>query len=114
MNVIAEPRGHAAAAYRHRRTPRQGEAAVFAEASRRLRAGSEDVPLGRVRAVADNRRLWVMVLDLVSETENQLPLALRGQIASLAHAVLRECDAGEPDVDFLIEMNEQIAAGLWS
>lgn len=114
MNVIAEPRGHAAAAYRQRRTPRHGEAEVFAEANRRLRAGSGDGPLGRVRAVADNRRLWVMVLDLVSETENQLPPALRGQIASLAHAVVRECDAAEPDVGFLVETNEQMAAGLWS
>jgi flagellar biosynthesis regulator FlaF len=112
MNQIADPRAHGAAAYRQRRTPRQGEAAVFAEASRRLRAGGSGME--RTRALADNRRLWVMVLDLVSEPANELPLTLRGQIASLAHAVLRECDAAEPDVGFVLEMNEQIAGGLWS
>ena len=112
MNQIAQPRAQAAAAYRQNRTPKQAEAAVFAEANRRLRAARE--PLERLRAVADDRRLWVMVLDLVSEPANQLPVALRGQIASVAHAVLRECDAGEPDLAFLIETNEEIAAGLWS
>ena len=112
MNQIADPRAHAAAAYRQRRTPKQGEAAVFAEANRRLRDATSN--LDRIRALADNRRLWTVVLDLVSEAENGLPVALRGQIASLAHAVLRECDAGEPDVEFLVDTNEQIGAGLWS
>ena len=112
MNQIAEPRAQIAAAYRQTRTPRQAEAAVFAEANRRLRAA--EGPLDRLRAVADTRRLWVMVLDLVSEPANALPPALRGQIASVAHAVLRECDAEAPDCLFLIETNEQIGAGLWS
>jgi flagellar biosynthesis regulator FlaF len=112
MNQIASPRAQAAAVYRQTRTPKQAEAAVFAEANRRLRAA--EVPLDRLRAVADTRRLWVMVLDLVSEPANQLPAALRGQIASVAHAVLRECDAGGADVEFLLEVNEQVAAGLWS
>lgn len=113
MNQISQPRAQAAAAYRQTRTPKQAEAAVFAEANRRLRAAGE-APLDRVRAVADNRRLWTVVLDMVLEPENRLPPALRGQIASVAHAVLRECDGAEPDLAFMIETNEQIAGGLWS
>lgn len=112
MNQIAHPRAHANAAYRQRRTPKQAEAAVFAEANHRLRAAEAGLP--RVRALADNRRLWTMVLDMVSDPANELPLALRGQIASLANRVVRECDAEAPDLAFLVEVNEQIGAGLWA
>jgi flagellar biosynthesis regulator FlaF len=86
------------------------EAAVFAEANRRLRAAAS--PPDRLRALADTRRLWVMVLDLVSEPATALPLPLRGQIASVAHAMLRECDAEAPDLDFLLDINEQIGGAL--
>lgn len=112
MSQIAPPRAQAAAAYRQARTPRQAEAAVFAEANRRLRGAAS--PLERTRAVADTRRLWVMVLDLVSEPANALPPPLRAQLASLAHAMVRECDGDAPDLEFLIETNEQVGAGLWS
>lgn len=112
MDQMAPPRAQAAAAYRQTRTPRQAEAAVFAEANRRLRAAAS--PPDRLRALADTRRLWVMVLDRVSEPANALPLPLRGQIASVAHAMLRECDAEAPDLDFLLDINEQIGGALWS
>lgn len=101
-----------AAAYRRRQTPRQGEAAVFAEANRRLRAAQDDQNV--VRALADNRRLWNAVLDLVSDPGNELAIALRAQIASVAHAVLRECDAPAPDIAFLTETNTDFAEALWN
>lgn len=99
-------------AYRRRQTPRQGEAAVFAEANRRLRAAQTDQDL--VRALADNRRLWNAVLDLVSDPGNELAIAMRAQIASVAHAVLRECGAPAPDVAFLTETNTDFAEALWN
>ena len=66
------------------------------------------------RALADNRRLWDAVQSAVLDPTNALPAPLRAQIASLARAMLRECDAESPDLAFIAETNEQMAAGLWS
>jgi flagellar biosynthesis regulator FlaF len=103
------------AAYRQSRTPKQLEAEVFAAATQSLRraAESQDV-MDRTRATADNWRLWDAVLSSVLDPSNALPVPLRAQIASLARAVLRECEAEAPDLAFIAETNEQIAAGLWS
>jgi flagellar biosynthesis regulator FlaF len=102
-------------AYRQSRTPKQLEAEVFARATQALRHAetSGDV-MDRTRAVADNWRLWDAVLSAVLDPSNALPVALRAQIASLARAVLRECEAEAPDLAFIAETNEQISAGLWS
>ncbi|WP_135466430.1 flagellar biosynthesis regulator FlaF [Crenalkalicoccus roseus] len=102
-----------AAAYRRRLTPKQMEAEVFARATRAIRAAEGGGPLDRARAIADNRRLWDAVHDLVVDPTNALPAPLRAQIASVARAVVRECDAKEPDLGFVAEINESFAAGLW-
>ncbi|MBX9748940.1 MAG: flagellar biosynthesis regulator FlaF [Roseococcus sp.] len=105
----------AAAAYRQRRTPRQMEAEVFVRANRSIReALSGHDATAIARAKADNRRLWDVVLSLVMDPANQLPAPLRSQVASLAHAVLRECDNDPPDLQFISEMNDAVAGGLWS
>ncbi|MBY0337936.1 MAG: flagellar biosynthesis regulator FlaF [Acetobacteraceae bacterium] len=111
---LDETRQHANAAYRQRRTSKQAEAAVFAEANCRLRMAADAGGQAALRALADNRRLWAAILGAVTEPTNALPVPLRAQLASLAHAVLRETDAPEPDINFLIETNEAIAAGLWA
>lgn len=49
----------------------------------------------------------------MSDPANALPQQLRGGLAQLAQAVLRECEAAEPDLAFIAEINEQTAAGLW-
>ncbi|MCK8784664.1 flagellar biosynthesis regulator FlaF [Roseomonas sp. NAR14] len=105
-----------AAAYRRRLTPKQMEAEVFTRANRYIRlALAEDAhPLDRARGLADSRRLWDAVLNLVQDPDNALPAALRASLASVAHAVLRECDAPEPDLRFIATINDNIAAGLWS
>lgn len=102
-----------AAAYRRTLTPKQMEAEVFARATRAIRGAEAGTAIDRVRACADNRRLWSAVYGAVSDPANALAPALRGQIAGLALAVLRECDAPEPDLAFIAEVNEQTAAGLW-
>ena len=99
-----------AAAYRRRMTAKQMEAEVFARATR---AAEQAEPLARARAVADNRRLWDAVHAAVMDPTNALPAALRGQIAGVALAVLRECDQPSPDLGFVAEMNDLFAAGLW-
>jgi flagellar biosynthesis regulator FlaF len=112
MHTAARP---AAAAYGQRRTPRQMEAEVFVRANRSIReALSGQDATAVARAKADNRRLWDVVLSLVIDPANQLPAPLRSQVASLAHAVLRECDNDPPDLTFISEMNEAVAGGLWS
>ncbi|MBS7811372.1 flagellar biosynthesis regulator FlaF [Roseococcus pinisoli] len=105
----------AAGSYRRQLTPKQMEAEVYGRTTRALReaAGTENT-LVRARALADNRRLWDAVLSAVIDPGNRLPVALRAQIASLARSVLRECDLEAPDMDHLIDVNEQIAAALWA
>ena len=102
-----------AAAYRRRMTPKQMEAEVFARAARAIRGAEAGTATDRARAGADNRRLWNAVHGAVADPANALPPALRAQIASIALAVVRECDAAEPDLGFIAEVNEQVAAGLW-
>ena len=101
-----------AAAYR-RMTPKQMEAEVFARAARAIRAAELGTATDRVRAGADNRRLWNAVHGAVTDPANAFPPALRARIAGVALAVVRECDVAEPDLAFVAEMNDQFAAGLW-
>jgi flagellar protein FlaF len=65
-----------------------------------------------VRALADNSRLWATVIDLMRDPENALPESLRASIVSVGIAVQREMQRDAPDFDFLIGVNEDIAAGL--
>ncbi|MFT8243054.1 flagellar biosynthesis regulator FlaF [Roseomonas sp. BN140053] len=103
----------AARAYGASRTalaPRQLEADVFRRVTGAMRGS--DGPMATTRALSDNRRLWLAVETAVSDPTNALPATLRAQLVSLGRAVLRELDAPEPDLDFLIEVNMTVAAGL--
>jgi flagellar biosynthesis regulator FlaF len=94
------------------RSQRAQEADVFHRATGALKAAREAGPLPRVRAIADNRRLWLTVIDLMRDPLNALPLELRASIVSVGLAVQREMDRDSPDFNFLIAINENIAAGL--
>ena len=99
-------------AARAARDPREQEADVFRRVTGGLRAaGGQDGP-ARVRAVADNRRLWLAVESALADPSNQLPAPMRAGLVSLGRAVQREMDGPDPDIAFLIEVNEQVAAGL--
>ncbi len=76
--------------------------------------GRHGIPgtLPRVRAIADNRRLWMTVSDLMRDPLNALPEELRASIVSVGLTVQREMDREAPDFNFLIAINENIAAGL--
>ncbi len=102
-----------AAAYRSHMTPKQIEAEVFARATRAIRCAEAGTAMDRGRAGADNRRLWNAAYGAVADPTNALPPALRAQIAGVALAVIRECDAAEPDLAFIAEVNDQFAAALW-
>ena len=94
------------------RTEREQEADVFRRAIGALKTARGADPLQRVRAIADNRRLWLTVSDLMSDPSNALPKELRAGIVSVGLAVQRGMDRDSPDFDFLIAVNENIAAGL--
>jgi flagellar protein FlaF len=94
------------------RSPREQEADVFRRVIGALKAAREAGPVQRVRALADNRRLWFAVADLMRDPGNSLPIALRASILSVGLSVQRDMDGETPDFDFLIEVNEHIAAGL--
>ena len=94
------------------RTQREQEADVFRRAIGALKAARDAGPIPRVRALADNRRLWLAVNDLMQDPNSALPTELRASIASVGNAVQREMDRDAPNFDFLIAVNENVAAGL--
>ena len=94
------------------RSQREQEDEVFRRASGALKAARDGGPLRRVQAIADNRRLWITVADLMRDPLNALPQALRASIVSVGFTVQREMEREAPDFDFLIGINENIAAGL--
>ena len=94
------------------RSQRDQEADVFHRANGALKSARDAGPIQQIRALADNRRLWITVLDLMRDPANALPQPLRASIISVGLAVQRDMDGEMPDFDFLIGINENIAAGL--
>jgi flagellar protein FlaF len=94
------------------RSLREQDADVFRRATGALKAAREAGSVPRVKAIADNRRLWITVNDLMRDPLNPLPQDLRASIVSLGLAVQREMESETPDFEFLIGINENIAAGL--
>jgi flagellar biosynthesis regulator FlaF len=94
------------------RSQREQEADVFRRAIGALKAARDGNALQRVRALADNRRLWMTVHDLMRDPDNNLPPVLRAAIVSVGITVQREMDRDTPNFDFLIAINENFAAGL--
>lgn len=97
-------------------TPRQTEYRAFAIFTRAMEeADREDDTMARIRAVANNRRLWLTLqMDLLSE-ENGLPDDLRGRLLSIAIWVGRyslKAMKGEASVAPLITVNKQIMDGM--
>ena len=112
------PHPNPAIAYRAARAalpPRVQEADVFRRVNGALRAAQgqgAEAGLRAIRALADNRRLWLAVEGVLLDPTNALPPPLRASIISVGRTVLREMDRDEPDLAFLIEVNENMAAGL--
>lgn len=95
-----------------RRPARSQEAEVFRHAARALAAARSGRVIEQIRALADNRRVWSTVTTLMRDPANALPQELRASIISLSLAVQRELEAEQPDFDFLITVNQNMAAGL--
>ena len=106
---------HAIQAYKtaaRYRSQRDQEADVFRHATAALIGAKGAAPIKQIRALADNRRLWMTVSDLLRDPGNALPDPLKASILSVGVTVQREMDQEKPDFDFLISINENIAAGL--
>jgi flagellar protein FlaF len=95
---------------------RTQEAQLFKQVTYNLIQGKADKNgMALVRAASDNKLLWMTVIQLLSDEQNQLPAPLRAQLISIGQAVIKEIDdniTGQLDVDFLIEINTQIIDGL--
>ena len=109
MNEAASRAYESAAAHR---SQRDQEADVFRRAIGALKTARESGDIMRTQAIADNRRLWATVSDLMRDPLNVLPEDLRASIVSVSLAVQREMQRDTPDFDFLIAINENMAAGL--
>ncbi len=94
------------------RSLRDQEADVFRRVNYGLKAALNADPVERVRAVADNRRLWLAIESAMTHPANQLPQELKASILSLGRLVQREMDTLTPDLSFLININDQMIAGL--
>jgi flagellar biosynthesis activator protein FlaF len=110
LNQKLASRAYASAA--SHRTAREQEADIFRMVIARLQAARQATAIARVRALADNRRLWTTVTDLIRDDRNPLPPETRAGILSIGMSVQREMNSDEPNFDFLITINRNIADGL--
>ncbi len=76
------------------------------------RAKTTESRIVRVRALADNDRLWMTVIGVSRDPLNALPAEIRAKLVSVGLAVQREMQREAPDIDFLLAINENVAAGL--
>jgi flagellar biosynthesis activator protein FlaF len=98
-------------------TPRDLEYRAFGQVTAALvRVKDEKPALAAVAEAIDaNRRLWNVLAADCAVPENRLPLALRGQIISLAMWVARyssEVLRDGADVEPLIDINRTMMEGL--
>jgi flagellar biosynthesis regulator FlaF len=110
MNQMLGPRGYGAT--QRARTLREQEADVFRRVNYGLKAALNGDAIDRARAISDNLRLWLAIEAAMVNPDNQLPEITRVGIMRLGRSVQREMENQEPDMEFLININDQMIAGL--
>jgi flagellar protein FlaF len=100
------------------KTARTAEYEVIARITSRIskaQAGGAMSFPSLAEALSENRRLWTeFAVDLAAQ-DNQLPMALKAQLLSLAQFTLTHTDAiiaGRASADVLIEINTAVMRGL--
>jgi flagellar protein FlaF len=98
-------------------SPRNLEYRAFGQVTAGLvRVKEENAPAGALAEAIDaNQRLWNVLSADCSVPENQLPMALRGQIISLAMWVARYSSdvlRNGADLEPLIDINRTMMEGL--
>ena len=91
---------------------RDREADVFRQTIDTLKEGMSATDIQKTRALADNRRLWMCIIDLMRDPASEVPPELRASILSVGMTVQRAMEDEPVDFDFLISINENFAAGL--
>ncbi len=88
------------------------EAQVFRRVLYQLQQDSS--ALEQSKALADLRLVWLTVLGLVTDPDNQLPPSLQSNLQQLAQAVITELNlpVAEQDRSWLLQVTTQIAEGL--
>ncbi|MEP3247450.1 MAG: flagellar biosynthesis regulator FlaF [Sneathiella sp.] len=102
-------------ASRNSENPRQTEYRAFAIFTRALEEAEAEGPVAVVKAVADNRQLWLTLQMDLASPENQLPKELKAQLLSIAIWVNRYSNGAmknEASLEPLISVNKQIMEGL--
>ena len=100
--------------------PRQLEATLLMKAASRLKAVQDKWELDRSDldpAVVYNRKLWTILATSATEADSQLPEDLKKNIALIAIFIFNRSldlivDPKSSDLDALIDINRNIAAGL--
>ncbi len=94
---------------------KQTEYRAFAIFTRALEEAEAEGPVAVVKAVADNRQLWLTLQIDLASPDNQLPKELRAQLLSIAIWVNKYSTAAmksEASLEPLITVNKQIMEGL--
>ena len=94
---------------------KQTEYRAFAIFTRALEEAETEGPIAVVRAVADNRHLWLTLQMDLSSSENTLPKELKAQLISIAiwvNKYSRPAMKREASLEPLISVNKQIMEGL--
>lgn len=94
------------------RSQRDQDADIFDTVSGRLASIRDGNGASRTRAIADNRLLWNTVVTTCLDPRNPQERGLKASLVSVGKAVLREMEKPEPDFEFLLQVNGNIAAGL--
>jgi flagellar protein FlaF len=101
-------------------SPRELEANLLLKAAARLQAVIDKWDQDRADldgALTYNRKLWTVFLGSVTDSDNQLPLELRQNVANLGMYIMSQTVAvtSDPRVDHvrsLVDINRHLAAGL--
>lgn len=102
--------------YRHTRLLSTNTRALEAQVFRRVlyQLQQDSSALEQSKALADLRLVWLTVLGLVTDPDNQLPEPLQSNLQQLAQAVIAELNlpVAEQDRQWLLQVTTQIAEGL--
>ena len=101
-------------------SPREVEANLLSRSAanlQRIRENWEQAQSELYGALKFNRRLWNVFLNSVTSTESPLPKAIRENVANLGifvlhHTIRTEANPQAANLDVLININRELAAGL--
>ncbi len=102
--------------------PRELEASLLLKAASQLQTSRDQwdpASDSLAAALYYNRRLWTVFVSSASSKENELPAPIKNNVLSLGafvfwHTLQLQRDPAPEKLDALININKEIAAGLYS